>query len=105
MKVRVMRSKKQQGDEETQVKISATTWATLIQEFSNDAWGMTDEQVVEMVNDKMVDILNYENTHDEWGNEVDAIEVRLGKVGYSVATVFDTLLFDNYEGEFCLPSC
>lgn len=97
MKVRVIRSVK---DDET-VR-AAIIWATISQEFTKDAWSMTDEQVIEMVNDKTKDILNYEMTHDEWGNPVDAIEVRLGKVGYSVATVFDDLLCDRYDGEFCL---
>lgn len=91
MDIRIVRDTKKMEDEETGIR-AATTWATLIQEITKDAWGMTDEQVAEMVNVATADLLNYETTHDEWGNAVNAIEVRLGKGGYSASTVFDDLL-------------
>lgn len=99
MNVRVIRSG-QDKDEET-IKIS-TVWTTLIQEQTADAWAMNDEEIIEMVKVKAAEILTYENTHDELDNRVDALEVRVGKVGYSVATVFDNFLPDFYKGEFCI---
>lgn len=91
METRIVRDKsKSEGDEKVQV--DAIIWATLIQESTKEVWKLSDDKVVEMVNSKVAEMLDYEATHDEWGNPVNALIIRLGKGGYSVHTVFDEAL-------------
>lgn len=87
MEIRVIRDSKKVEDEEGTMR-SAIVWATLVQELTKKVWEMTNDEIVEMVKGQ-TDYLDYETTHDDWGNAVDAIEVVVGKGGYSVATVFD----------------
>lgn len=91
MDIRVIRDNKKVEDETTQI-VAAITWATLVQEQTKDAWKLTDDEIREMVRTKTADLLDYDATHDEWGNTVDGMIVRLGRGGYSVSTCFDNPL-------------
>lgn len=100
MNIRIIRDNKKVEDE-TDIS-NAIIWATLVQEQTKDAWKMSDEEIIEMVKTKTVDFLDYDATHDEWGNLVDGMIVRLGKGGYSASTCFDnplTLEIDSTEVE------
>lgn len=89
MEIRIVRDTKKVEDEEAAIR-AAITWATLVQETTNKVWTMKDEQIAEMVKDEIDSLLTFDATHDEWGNAVNAVEVLVGKGGYSVSTVFDT---------------
>lgn len=101
MEVRIVRDKSKAEGDSAQI-VRAIFWATLVQESTNEMWKLSDAKVAEAVEAKVADLLDYDATHDEWGNPVDALLVRLGKGGYSVATVFDDPLPIWQDTETCV---
>lgn len=96
METRIIRDKSK-GEDEVVAITHAVTWATLIQEQDKEVWNLSDDKVTELINNKVTEMLDYEATHDELGNPVDALIVRLGKGGYSVSTVFDSVILDTQQ--------
>ena len=90
MEIRIIRDKSKKVDEETAK--SGIIWATLASEATKDAWNLTDDEIRAVVKTRDIDTISYEDSHDDLGNPVDAVMVRLGKGGYSVHTVFDNPL-------------
>lgn len=101
METRIFRDKSK-GEDDAPKMSNAITWATLVQNETKEMWNLTDDKIVELVNAQISEMLNYEATHDDLGNPVDAIIIRLGKGGYSVATAFDHPLPTWGDTETCV---